>query len=301
MRIGIVDLDTRTPADAGRRAQEFEQLGADTYWLPGGWRDPLTNLAVAGQTARRIELGSAVACVYGTHPTAAAEHALTVNSAVDGRFVFGLGTSHQFMVEQRFGGTYDKPIRQLREYLTILNSLFDTGAVDYTGESLAAHTELRIKGVARPVVLIAALSDQSLRVSGRLSDGILATWTAPPTLESYTIPMVSRAASEAGRPAPRIVASMPICVTHDADAARALAGEEYALYSTRYSAYRKIFDRQGVSGVAPLVIAGDEAAVTAELRRYAEAGVTDYSANVFGTDEQRVHTMTLLGELARAS
>lgn len=299
MRIGIVDLNTRTPSDASRNALAFEQQGFDTYWLPGGWRDPLTNIAVAGQTARTIEMGSAVACVYGTHPTAAAETALTVNAALDGRFVFGLGTSHKHMIEGRFGGTFDKPIRQLREYLTILDSLFTTGAVDYTGEALSAHTELRITGVPRPQVLVAALSDQSLRVAGRLSDGISATWTSYKTLSEYTIPMVSGAAAEAGRPTPRIVASMPISVNPDVDGARAMAAEEYAVYGTRYTAYKAVFDRQGVPGVAPLVITGDEDAVVAELKRYAEVGVHDFCANPFGTDEQKQRTIALVGELAR--
>jgi F420-dependent oxidoreductase-like protein len=298
VRIGIVDLNTRTPNEAGRNALAFERQGFDTYWLPGGWRDPLTNIAVAGQSARSIEMGSAVACVYGTHPTAAAETALTVNAALDGRFVFGVGTSHKHMIEGRFGGTFDKPIRQLREYLTILDSLFTTGAVDYTGETLSAHTELRITGVPRPQVLVAALSDQSLRVAGRLSDGVSATWCTYKLLSEYTIPMVSGAAAEAGRPAPRIVASMPISVNPDVEAARSLAADEYSLYGTRYTAYKAVFDRQGVPGVAPLVITGDEAAVVAELKRYAEVGVDDFCANPFGTEKHKQRTIALLGELA---
>ncbi|MGD9792964.1 MAG: TIGR03564 family F420-dependent LLM class oxidoreductase [Acidimicrobiia bacterium] len=298
MRIGIVDLNTRTPSDASANALAFEQQGFDTYWLPGGWRDPLTNIAVAGQNARSIEMGSAVACVYGTHPTAAAETALTVNAALDGRFVFGVGTSHKHMIEGRFGGTFDKPIRQLREYLTIMDSLFTTGAVDYTGEALGAHTELRITGVPRPQVLVAALSDQSLRVAGHLSDGVLATWCTYRLLSEYTIPMVSAAAAEAGRPSPRIVASMPVCVNPDVDAARALAAEEFGVYGTRYTAYKAVFERQGVPGVAPLVITGDENAVIEELKRYGDVGVHDFSANPFGTDEQKQRTTALLGELA---
>jgi F420-dependent oxidoreductase-like protein len=301
MRIGVVDLETRVPQQAGRQARSFEQQGFDTYWLPGGWRDPLTNIAVAGQSATPVEMGSAVACVYGTHPVPAAEQALTVNAAIDGRLVFGIGTSHPHMVEGRFGARYDKPIRQLREYLTILGSLFATGAVDYEGELLAAHTELRITGITAPPVLVGAQSDQSLRVAARLSDGVIATWTGPATLSDFTVPTVLAAAAEAGRPVPRIVASMPVCVTHDADAARRLAAEEFGVYVTRDTAYKAVFERQGVPGPAPLVVVGDEHAVAAELGRYSDAGVTDFSAIPLGDPEQRQRTFAVLGELGTSA
>ena len=92
---------------------------------------------------------------------------------------------------------------------------------------------------------------------------------------------------------------MPICLTDNVDAARELAAAEFGLYGIKYTAYRAVFDRQGVVGVAPLVAVGDEAALRAELGRYSDAGVTDFSANVFGTPEQRHETLAFLGDLPR--
>jgi F420-dependent oxidoreductase-like protein len=298
MRVGMVDAASRLPAEAAAAASGAEALGCATYWLAGGWREPSTLLALAGQQARRIELGSAIASVYGTHPTVAAEQALTVNAAVDGRFVFGVGVSHRHMVEGRFGMSFDKPIRQLREYLTILNSLLDAGAVDVTGELLSAHTELRITGAPRPPVLVSALSDQSLRVAGRLADGSLTTWITPAMLETHTIPPLAAAAEEAGRPAPRVVASVPVCVTHRADEARARATSDFDVYRTRYTAYQAVFERQGVRGPADVMLVGEEDAVIAALARYRDAGATDFSANVTGTPEEQERTRELVGRVA---
>lgn len=298
MHIGFLDIDTRLPAEARAGVERAGHAGFHTYWIPGGWRDPLTLLALAGQSAPSIELGSSIASIYGTHPTALAEQALTVNSAVNGRLVLGLGMSHRHMVEQRFGGHFDTPIRQLRDYLTILTSLLDTGEVEYSGEALSAHTSLRIEGAPRPQVIVAALSDQSLRVTGRLADGTITTWVGPETLAAHTIPTISAAA--AGRPAPRIIASMPVLVTNDEDAGRQLAADQYEVYVSRYTAYAASFERQGVDGPAPLVVVGDDEAVAAHLQRFAAAGATDFCAHLFGDADQRRRTFNVLGQLALA-
>jgi 5,10-methylenetetrahydromethanopterin reductase len=294
MRIGVTDAESRLPAEATPAVVAAERLGFTTFWMAGGWRDPLTLLALAGQTATKIELGSSILSVYGTHPTVAAEQALTVNAAVGGRLVMGIGVSHRHMVEGRFGMSFATPIRQLREYLTILGQAFTTGQLDFTGESLSAHTELRIVGAAAPVVLVSALSDQSLRVAGRLADGTLTTWIAPKALAEHTIPTLTGAATEAGRPAPRVVASVPVCLTDDPDGARERATREFDVYRTRYTAYAATFERQGVSGPADVMIAGDEQAVAAGLDQFADAGATDFSANIFGTPEEKARTAAFI-------
>jgi 5,10-methylenetetrahydromethanopterin reductase len=300
MRISIVDLTSRTPAEATEGALAAEREGLDTYWLAGGWRDPLLLCALAGQQARTIDFGSSIVSVYGIHPTVLAEQALTVNAALDGRFTLGVGVSHKKMVEGRLGQSFDRPVRQLREFLTILDALLTTGAVDVQGELLSAHTELRIEGVARPDVVVGALSEQSLRVSGALSDGISTTWVDPGQLESHTIPIVSAAAAEAGRPAPRIIAAMPICVTTDPDV-RERAAAEFAVYKTRYTAYAATFARSGVSGPEDVVVIGDEETVRKELLRYRDVGVHEFVANLFGTLEEKARTHAFLQDVAASA
>lgn len=299
MKIGYLDIDARTPAEAIAGAKRARDQRFDSYWLPGGWRDPLTMLAVAGQHADSVRLGSMIVSLYASHPTALAEQALTVNAAVGDRLVLGVGVSHKQMVESRFGLSFDKPIRHLRESLTILDSLFDKGAVDFEGEVFSAHTELRLVGIARPVLLVAALSDQSLRVTGRLADGTVATFLRPERLAEHTVPTIRSAAAEAGRPEPMIVATMPTCVTIDEADARRRAAEHFAAYTTRYTAYRATFERQGVTGPGELAVMGDEEAVAAELARYADAGVTEFCAQLFGTPEERSGTADLIADLVR--
>jgi 5,10-methylenetetrahydromethanopterin reductase len=296
--MGLLDIETRSGDAAVRGARRAQERGMHTYWVPGGWRDPLTLLAVAGQHVDAIELGSSIVSIFGIHPTALAEQALTVNASVSGRLVLGVGVSHRHMVEERFGASFDRPVRYLREYLTILRSLLDTGAVDVRGEVLSAHTDLRVEHTPRLTVLVAALSDQSLRVAGRLADGTLTTWIASATLASHTVPTITAAAAHAGRPAPRIVASLPVCVTADADGARQRAAELFDVYRTRYVTYQRTFERQGVGGPADLVLAGDEERVADEVARLEEAGATDYCAYPFGTPEEEERTVSVLTAMA---
>ncbi len=299
MNIGIVDTESRLPAEATATALAVEQLGVRTYWIAGGWRDPLTLLALAGQHARRVELGTSIVSIYGVHPTTLAEHALTTSASVDGRLVLGLGVSHRHMVEGRFGESFDRPIGRLRESLIVLRSLFETGAVDFDGKLVSAHTELRITGAPAPRILVAALSDQSLRVTGGLADGTLTTFIGPDALEKHTVPTITAAAEEAGRPRPEVVAGMPICLTSDTEGARRVAAELYSLYTTRYTAYRATFERQGVTGPGDLAVIGDEDNAAQQLQRFAEAGATAFSANPFGTPDEIARTRAFLAAFAR--
>jgi 5,10-methylenetetrahydromethanopterin reductase len=299
LKIGIVDTESRLGHEASAAAAAIERLGLDTYWIAGGWRDPLTLLGLAGQTARRVELGTSIASVYGVHPTTLAEHALTVNAAVQGRLILGLGTSHRHMAEGRFGESFDKPIGRLKEFLIVLRSLFEKGAVDFEGKLISAHTELRITGAPAPPILVAALSDQSLRAAGRLADGTLTTFIGPERLADHTVPTITRAAEEASRSRPSVIAGVPVCVTTDTAAARQRAVEQFSVYVTRYTAYKATFERQGVAGPADLAVIGDEEQAARHLERFADSGADAFSANLFGTPGEIERTRLFLAALAQ--
>ncbi len=93
-------------------------------------------------------------------------------------------------------------------------------------------------------------------------------------------------AAGAGRPAPRIVAGLPVAVHDDADEARARAAKLFAVYE-HIATYQRILDRGDAAGPAEVCIVGDEAAVERRLHAYADAGVTDLAATVFGVGPDR--------------
>ncbi|MDH6436787.1 alkanesulfonate monooxygenase SsuD/methylene tetrahydromethanopterin reductase-like flavin-dependent oxidoreductase (luciferase family) [Streptomyces sp. SAI-144] len=133
----------------------------------------------------------------------------------------------------RFGLPFERPIARLREFLTALRQLTETGTADFHGEPLTATTPIpaRVPGAESGIpLLVAAMGPQALRVSGELADGILPYLGGPRALAEHIIPALTAAAAAAGRPAPRIVALVPGVVTDDVDAVRAQATENLAFY-----------------------------------------------------------------------
>jgi 5,10-methylenetetrahydromethanopterin reductase len=111
------------------------------------------------------------------------------------------------------------------------------------------------------------------------------------------VPTITEAATDAGREAPRIAASLPVAVTDEPDAARARASKLFEIYGMLPS-YRAMLDREGAEGPADVAVVGDEATVRAGIDRIRQAGTTDFVANEFGSSEaERVRTRELLQSL----
>ncbi len=145
-------------------------------------------------------------------------------------------------------------------------------------------------------VLLAALGSQMLRLAGEQTDGTILWMTGPATVRDHVVPAITEAAAAAGRPAPRVVCLLPVCVTGDPDGARQRAARIFAIYGDLPS-YRAMLDREGAAGPADVAIVGDEDAVGAQIRVLADAGVTDFVAGEFGRGEDAARTRALLRSL----
>lgn len=279
-------------------AREAADQGFPSYWLPQVFGlDALTTIALIGREVPGIELGTAVVPTYPRHPAMLAAQALTAQAACGGRrLVLGIGLSHQVVIEGMFGMSFDKPVRHMREYLEILMPIVRGDSVSFTGETLTFNGAVQIPGAEPYPVLVAALGPQLLGLAGALADGTVTWMTGPATLESHTIPTITKAAEQAARPAPRIAVGLPVCVTDDPDGARERAARAFSIYDTLPS-YKAMLEREGVGGPADVAIVGDEATVTAGIERLADVGVTDLAAVEFGSRDTRPRTRDLLRSL----
>jgi len=270
--------------DVIRQIQRAEEAGFDSAWLPNIFGlDAITTIAVAGRETSRIELGTFVVPTYPRHPVAMAQQALTAAAAAGGRFTLGIGLSHRIVIEGMFGLDYSKPVRHMREYLSVLIPLLEGKQVQFRGEEYRVQAQLTVPGVSRPSVVVAALGPQMLKLAGRLADGT-ATWMGGASyLRNTAIPAIRAAAAEAGRPAPRVVSGFPVAVTDYPDRARESAARIFAVYG-QLPAYRAVLDVEGAAGPADVAIVGSEAEVEARLRELADAGVTDFNASPFPVD-----------------
>jgi F420-dependent oxidoreductase-like protein len=263
------------------RAREIEAKGLHTAWLANIFSlDAIGALGVVGRETARIELGTAVVPTYPRHPVALAQQALTAQAASRGRFVLGIGLSHQVVIEHMLGLSYARRASHMREYLEVLGPLLRGEPCEFEGEEYRVRVGLQVPGAAPVPVLVAALGPKMLELAARLAAGTITWMTGPRTLAEHTVPTLRAAARAAGAPAPRVVAGLPISLVRDAAAARAKAAETFAVYG-QLPSYRAMLDREGAAGPADVAIAGDERALEEGLRRLEEAGASDLCAAVF--------------------
>jgi 5,10-methylenetetrahydromethanopterin reductase len=292
MRIGVSLADPAGPAAFDRLRDDLRRAADDGFasaWMSNIFgMDALTALAVAGSAVPGIEVGTAVVPTYPRHPAALAQQALTVAAAVGGRLTLGIGPSHKIVIEDMFGYDFGRPVRHIREYLSVLLPLLAGSPAAFAGETVRANIGLTTPAPGRVPVLLAALGSQMLRLAGGLVDGTVLWMTGPATVRGHIVPEITAAASAAGRPAPRVVCVLPVCVTSDPDQARERAARVFAMYG-QLPSYRAMLDREGAAGPADVALAGGEDAVGDQVRALADAGVTDFVAAEYsrGADAER--------------
>lgn len=297
MRIGL-GAGGRTVADAVAAAQQAEADGFASVWYSNIFGpDAMTVCAVAGAATTQIEVGTFVVPTFPRHPFAMAQQAVSTNDAAGGRFALGIGLSHQVVVEGMLGLSFDRPARHMTEYLDVLLPLLREGAVSHQGEVYRVGAQLERPRNDGPSVLVAALGPKMLELTGARADGT-ATWTTGVrTLGDHIVPTITAAAERAGRPAPRIVAGLPVCVTADPDGARERAAKQFAVYGTLPS-YRAMLDREGAATPGEIALVGDEEAVAAQVQALADAGVTDFAASLYGSADEVAAGRALMAGLA---
>lgn len=287
MRIGVFVgasvADLMTLDGLLARIRQAEEDGFDSFWIPhisARGYDALTALALAGMQTSRIELGVGVVPTYPRHPAALAQQALTTATASGGRFTLGIGPSHRPGIEDGFGLSYDSPAQHTREYLSVLRPLLEQGAAQFAGKFYRVNLELA--ALERPAcpVLISALAPQMLRLAGELADGTVTWMAGPRAVGQHIAPRIRRAAERRDRPAPRVCVGLPAAVTDDEPAARRQAAASYQRYGELVN-YRRVLDLEGVESPAEVAVIGNEAALQRQLAAFAEAGATDFVANIF--------------------
>jgi 5,10-methylenetetrahydromethanopterin reductase len=304
MKIGIMtgaDRGAATPLALAERIKEIEAQGLQSVWLPQGFAfDAIDTLSLAGHMTSKLVLGTAVTPTYPRHPTALAAQALTAASITGGRFVLGIGLSHQLVIEGMLGMSFEKPARHMREYLSILMPGLHGERVNFEGETLTARNfQVSLPGVEPPKVLVAALGPVMLKLAGRMADGTITWMVGPRTMEQHIAPTLVRAAAEAQRPAPMIAAGFPIALTSDVDGAKEKIAKTLAMYGTLPS-YRAMLDREGANfGPADIAILGDEKSLRAAFKRLADMGVTQFMGSVMNVEDgATTRTRELLADMA---
>jgi F420-dependent oxidoreductase-like protein len=263
--------------DVIAQARRAYELGVRQIWLAQQFNhDAIALAGLIGAAVPGLGVGTSVVPINPRHPLIVASLAQTAQAASHGNFSLGLGLGAHEPERQAFGTAWPNTIHRLREHLTILHSIFDSATVDFHGTELSASPAwpVKVAGGTPVPVYVAAMGPKALRVTGELADGTLPYLAGPRTIGEFIAPVINKAAAEAGRPSPRIIAAVPVLVSDNVDAARTIAAEQLSLYETIPS-YQKVVAREGVASVTDLAALGPEQSVVSQLRRYLDAGATD--------------------------
>jgi 5,10-methylenetetrahydromethanopterin reductase len=316
MRLGVMIGAER--GDMARKVKKLlediewaETAGMDTAWMPQVPNDfdCLTMVALMGARTTRIELGTAVVPLQAQHPIALARQALSIHAGIGGRLALGVGPSHHWIVRDMLGIPYEKPAAYTRDYLEVLNAaIAGPGDVDIENDNFTVHNPT-VLGAEPPMpVLVSALGPVMLQIAGEHADGTVLWMADEKAIGEHIAPKINKAAAEAGRPSPRIVAGIPVCLcaNSEIDAAKERANRILAEAETSPN-YQRLLDRGDARDVGDLTAAGDSEQILRRFKMFADAGVTDLSVRLLPIGENRdeliaskYRTREVIAELARA-
>ena len=296
MRIGLMIGPER-----GRYRTKVERLQADARWAEGAglatvWIpqipdefDALTAAAVVGSETSRIEIGTAVVPVQPRHPIALAQQILSVQAVCEGRLAVGLGVSHHWVIDEMLGLPYEHPVPTMRAYLDVLDqALAGPGTVDVENDLFRVHNPIDITDITPTPILLAALGPLMLELCGERADGTILWMADERAIGSYIVPRLTLAAESAGRPAPRVVAGVPVCLCADDEIDIAVARTNRILSEAEVSPnYQRLLEQGDAHNVGDILLAGGESTIRKRLQSLADAGVTDLSVRVVPIGEGR--------------
>lgn len=283
-----VAIQALSAPDFVTQVRQAEMSGIPVAWTTIGGAsgaDPLTVFAAAFATTERIRIGTAIVPTWPRHPVIIAQQAQALAQLAPGRLRLGIGPSHEPGMTRNFGVRWHTPLTELREYLTVIRALTTEGTVDFEGRHVTARATLRDP---QPVELLAsALRPRSFEVCGELTDGAI-SWMCPASyLIREALPAIARGAARAGRETPPLIAHVPIMVSEDRDAVRALARRQLGNYASvpfylamfHAAGFPEATDGYSDAMLDDLVVSGTEQQVVARLSQMVEAGCGEILAH----------------------
>ena len=275
--VGFTPFETRVDVIT-ELAMRAESLGFDRVGVAEAWtHDAMIVLAELAARTSQIGLGTSVISARGRTPATIALGAAGLQRYSEGRFSLGLGASSPPLTEGLHGIAWDRPVQQLRETLTAVRALLAGDRLPQPARDARPMRLGAVPEVPIPIVL-AALSDASIRLAGELAD----EWA--PFLWARSRLQEGQALLEEGEsPTPTHTSvGVPVALAPDEQGARRLAAWWLFTYATRMG---PIYPRL--------------------LRRFGSDAAVDALVESAGTElpaaaEELAHEVTLLGTYDQA-
>jgi probable F420-dependent oxidoreductase len=258
-RLGVwYFTDSLSAPEAAAFAQKVETLGYSALWIPEAvGREPFAHASWLLANTRRLVLATGIANIYARDAVAAKQGQHTLAEQSGGRFLLGLGVSHQPMVERVRGHAYETPVKTMRAYL----------------ERMKAAPYLGPRPPEEPPTVIAALGPKMLALARDMARGA----------HPYLVPPEHTAmAREVLGKGPWLCTEQKVLLERDASKARDVGRRAAALYlglpNYRNNLIRLGFKESELDGggsdrvIDAIVAWGDEQAIRKRVQAHLDAG-----------------------------
>ena len=284
-RLGVwAALDGLSAPDAAAFAQRVEAWGYSALWTPEAvGRDPFSFIGfLAGQTESLV-LATGIANIYARDPMTMKSIHKTCSELAPGRFVLGIGVSHEHLVKRVRGHDYTKPLSTMRAYLDALDNALYMGAEP---------------GEEAPIVL-AALRDKMLGLAASRTRGA----------HPYLVPPEHTArAREVMGPDAWLCPEQMVMLESDPDIARKVGRANLKVYIglpnyrnnlKQFGFTEADFEDGGSDRLVDEIIAwGDADTIRARIQAHWDAGADHVCIQAFRTDGNPNPDEALLEALA---
>lgn len=298
MRVDVrLDADLADVPDVARALADAGVAGLFTYEGP---RDPFLPLAVAAPAVRDVHLYTNLAIALPRSPMHLAYLAHDLQRASGGRFALGLGTQVQRHITQRYGGTWESPVEQLRECVLAVRAIqqsWQGGTPLHFEGRWTRHTYCpplfdpgAVPGGPAPLY-VGAVGPRMVTMAAQVADGLLVhPFCTARSLAEHTWPLVD--AGLAGRTGFTLVGQATVAVGRTAEElARArTAVRELVCFYVSTPAYRFVLDVHGWGDLQPVVRELTRAGRWDELTAAVPDEVVDAVA-VSGTPDEVAHQL----------
>jgi probable F420-dependent oxidoreductase len=277
-RIGIwtTTLDAQPALRAQDAARELERLGFAAIWIGESVRrEAFSNAGLLLSATSRIVVATGIANIYARDPITMAAGQKTLAEAYPGRFLLGLGVSHQPNVEEVRGHVYGKPVATMRAYL----------------EAMAKAPYGSVEPAEKAQTVLAALGPKMLKLAAEQTSGA----------HPYFVPVEhTRAARKTLGPNALLAPEQAVVLETDAGKARAIARKHTQNYlrlpnyvnNLRRLGYTEVDVADGGSDrlVDDIVAWGNLDRVASRIRAHFEAGADHVCVQVIAEDPRALPT-----------
>ncbi|MEV1004632.1 LLM class flavin-dependent oxidoreductase [Nonomuraea sp. NPDC050202] len=256
--------------------------------------EPHQGFVYAAGAGFRVPTGLGVTLMPLRNPYEAALQVRSLAMATGEPVVAGFGPGPISFQESLLGERYPSQLGAIREYVTAVRGLLDGGVVDVHGEYVQCKAMLP-PAVSPPIEIgLGVLRKNMAKLAGQLAD-VAITWLTPVDYLAETVmPALREGAEEAGRPAPRLAAMVPLAVARPdrTPAEQAMASNALHLQAPHYvDMLRKAgLDVTGKDPAADAkaavaggaFLSGDLDELVAALKEYERAGADEIILNLTG-------------------